>query len=201
MRLIKFPFILFVIFFAHTTSFASVIQVKCPVAKIGQNIFNASRISKNSVVAIEKRDGNYPIALIIYNQVGRGLCDKSEFARYSIEGSIPTVEALFFYKLSGEINLFTIVSWPINSRGDGTYGTLYQVYAYQNSSDGSLEENNIITENSEMTGIDGCDDGQRSTFPYRTAADLKRALARFHGGIYREPKRAHRDQWQPEFAR
>ncbi|RDK01849.1 hypothetical protein DLM46_15925 [Paraburkholderia lacunae] len=117
----------------------------------------------------------------MYNQADSELCNKSEFARYSIEGSAPTVESLFFYKLDGEINLFTIVSWSINNRGEGTYGTLYQVYAYRKSNDGSLKENKKITENNEMTGMDGYDNGQQSTFPYRTAADVKRALYHFHG--------------------
>jgi hypothetical protein len=179
----RFRFILFSIFFAHTTSFASAVQVKCPVVQVSQSIFNASRISKNSAVGIEKRDGDYPVSLIMYDKADNGLCNKSEFARYSLEGSIPIVETLFFYKLDGEINLFTIVSWSIDSRGDETYGMLYQVYAYKKSKDGSLRENKLITEDRAMTGIDGYDNGQQSTFPYKTAAGLKRALSRFRSSI------------------
>lgn len=176
----KLLFIFFAIFSVNTISFASDARVKCPAAQDGRNIFNTSQISKNSVVAIERRDGDYPIVLVMYSQADSGLCNKSEFARYSIEGSVPTVESLFFYKLDGEVNLFTIVSWSINNRGEGTYGTLYQVYAYRKSNDGSLKENKKITENNEMAGMEGYNNWQQSTFPYKTAADVKRALSHFH---------------------
>src|ERR1700756_3726407 len=56
----KLLFIFFAIFSANTISFASDAQVKCPAAQIGRNIFKASQISKNSVVAIERKDGDYP---------------------------------------------------------------------------------------------------------------------------------------------
>lgn len=145
----KLLFLIFVVFSTNNISFASEMWVKCPAARADRNIFKASRVSKDSIVAIEKREGNYPVALVIYSRSNNGLCDRSEFARYSIEGSPPTIESLFFYKLNGEINIFTIVSWAINNRGDGTYGTLYQIYAYRKGDDGYFRENKKITENNE----------------------------------------------------
>jgi hypothetical protein len=52
-------------------------------------------MSKSYVVAVERKDCNYPIVLVMYNQADGGLCSKSEFARYSREGANPRVESLF----------------------------------------------------------------------------------------------------------
>jgi hypothetical protein len=180
MSIKKSLLIIFYIFSANSIALASDANVNCPTVQTGLSIFNASKISKNSVVSVERREGNYPVALVMYSQVGGGLCRKSEFAKYPIEGAIPTVSSLFFYKVDGKINIFTIVSWSINHRGLGTYGTLYQVYAYTKSDDGSLKENMKITDDYKMTGIDGYDDGQESTFRYKTANDVKRAVSHFH---------------------
>jgi hypothetical protein len=177
----KLIIVYFIIFSLNAIFFASDARAKCHAAQNDRNIFKASQISKNSIVAIERGVGDYPIVLVVYSQADSGLCKKSEFAKYSIEGSVPTVESLFFYKLDGEINLFTIVSWSINNRGEGTYGTLYQVYAYRKSNDGSLKENKKIAEDNELTGIDGYDNWRQSKFLYKTAADVKRALSNFHG--------------------
>ncbi|WP_089159687.1 hypothetical protein [Caballeronia sordidicola] len=147
----------------------------CPDVQRSRNIFDATSIYKNSRVAIENADDAHPVTLIMYRPID-GECRREEFARYSIEGSAPTIDSLFFFKLHSQVNIFTIISWSINNRGAGTYGKMYQIYAYKTGADGSLLENKKISESDAMTGIDGYDGGRQSRFRYKTAIDVKRFL-------------------------
>jgi len=145
----------------------------CPVVNIENNVFDASVLEWNSRVSIENGADDYPIVLDFYRVTKEG-CRKTEFARYPIEGSAPTVESIFFMPLHGRVNVFSIVAWDINNRGDGTYGRLYQVYAYFFDKNGVLVENKRVSEDNSMTGIDGYTHGTESKFRYGTASDVKR---------------------------
>lgn len=171
----KTGFIFLIIISFTSEAFASHEITKCPDVQPKKNVFDASGIYKDSRIAIEKSGKNYPVILAIYYPINSE-CKREEFARYSVEGSNPAVNSLFFYRLDGQINVFLIVSWAINNRGEGTYGKLYQVYAYKTTSNGPLEENKAIIESSEMTGMDGYDGGEQSTFLYKTAAGVKKYL-------------------------
>ncbi|CAM2170688.1 hypothetical protein BLAT2472_230004 [Burkholderia latens] len=87
---------------------------------------------------------------------------------------MPTVESIFYMRLRGRINVFSIVAWDINNRGDGTYGQLYQVYAYHFDENGVLVENKRVSRDDLMSGVDGYVEGRESQFRYKTAADVKR---------------------------
>ncbi len=76
------------------------------------------------------------------------------------------------------VNLFVIVRWGLRHSGLGTYGDLYQVYAYESDKNGSLAENKNITENSDMTGVEGYVEHQASTFRLKTALDVKNFIRR-----------------------
>ncbi|MFM0323897.1 hypothetical protein [Caballeronia glebae] len=165
--------LLVAILIAVPNAFAGAPSVECPAIDASKNVFDASILIKDSRVAIEEGENDAPVVLSLYQQ-GSSACERQAFARYSVEGSAPTVDSLFFMKLKGKINVFTIVSWNINSRGDGTYGKLYQVYAYEIVSDGVLSENKDVVENGSMTGIDGYYGGTQSTFSYKTAAGVKK---------------------------
>lgn len=145
----------------------------CPVVNIENNVFDASLLERNSRVSIENGTDDYPIVLDFYRVTREG-CRKTEFARYPIEGGSPTVESIFFMPLHGRVNVFSIVAWDINNRGDGTYGRLYQVYAYFLDKNGVLVENTRVSEDNSMTGIDGYAHGAKSKFRYGTASDVKR---------------------------
>ncbi|WP_174955041.1 hypothetical protein [Burkholderia lata] len=145
----------------------------CPEVNVKDNIFDASALERNSRVSIENGTAEYPIVLDFYRLTKDG-CKKIEFARYSVEGSAPVVESIFFMVLYDRINVLSIVAWDINNRGDGTYGRLYQVYAYFFDKDGVLVENNRVSEDDSMTGIDGYVRGVESKFRYRTANDVKK---------------------------
>lgn len=100
--------------------------------------------------------------------------------RYSIEGSAPEVAAVFPYSVEGKLNLFVIVAWQVQNRGVGTYGTLYQVYAYGDDGAGGLTSNPIVASAAQMTGIEGVADGEPSHFDGKTADEVKKLIDRIH---------------------
>ncbi|VWC14291.1 hypothetical protein BLA15816_05538 [Burkholderia lata] len=147
----------------------------CPAASTKSNVFDSSVLAENSRVSIENGTAEYPLVLYLYRPT-QGGCEKAEFARYSVEGSVPAVESIFFMSLRGRVNIVSIVAWDVSNRGDGTYGRLYQVYAYFFDKDGVLVENGRVSGDSSMTGIEGYAQGKESKFRYRTASDIKRYL-------------------------
>jgi hypothetical protein len=149
------------------------IIVDCPAVNVKNKVFDASALKEKSTISIENGTAEYPLALEFYQAVAGG-CKKIEFARYSIEGGTPVIESIFFMPLHGRINVFSIVSWGINNRGDGTYGKLYQVYAYNFDENGNLVENKHVSGDDAMTGVEGVSEGTTSEFRYRTAAQVKR---------------------------
>jgi hypothetical protein len=152
---------------------ASATQIAvCPAMSPTTGVFSAEKIYQDAVVSIEKNSGNQTISLSIYRPNSDG-CEKTTFANYSIEGGAPNVDSLFFMNFKGEQNIFTIVHWDVNSRGIGTYGRYYQVYAYTKDEVGRLVENKSVVDNSAMTGMDGYQEGEESTFPYKTAGAVK----------------------------
>lgn len=144
----------------------------CPAVSPSTGVYSAGRIYKNSVVSVERNDADQTISLSIYRPNASG-CEKTTFANYSIEGGAPNVDSLFFMDLEGKTNIFTIVHWDVNSRGIGTYGKYYQVYAYVTDDQGKLIENKSVVDNSAMTGMDGYQEGEESSFPYKTAGTVR----------------------------
>lgn len=151
--------------------------VNCPTSKSDRNVFKIPSTPQTSVAIESGNDGSHPIVLITYRSIGNGKCERYTLAKYGIEGSAPKIDSLFFYKINNKINVLTLVHWDINNRGIGTYGKLYQIYAYEIDENQQLRENSSITNKNSMTGIDGYADGRKSTFTLKTAADVKRALA------------------------
>ena len=145
----------------------------CPVRSAENNVFDSSALLKNSRISIESGAKEYQLVLNLYQTI-RGGCRKREFARYSIEGGPPMVESIFFLTIRGRPNVFSIVSWGVNNRGEGTYGRFYRVYAYYFDENEELIENKRISEADAMTGIEGYVEGRVSRFRYRTALEVKK---------------------------
>lgn len=144
----------------------------CPAASSTTGVFTAGKIYQDSVISIEKSDADQTISLSIYRSNSSG-CEKSTFAKYSIEGGAPSVDSLFFMSIKGKVNIVTIVHWDVSSRGIGTFGRYYQIYAYAKDENGRLIENKSIADNSTMRGMDGYQEGEESTFSYKTAGAVK----------------------------
>ena len=70
--------------------------------------------------------------------------------------------------------MFVLASWEITSRGIGTYGTLYQVYAYKKDKNDKLIRNKIITLDDNLSGMEGYQEGEEQHFSYEDAASIKR---------------------------
>lgn len=150
--------------------------VSCRTPSPKDEGFSAEKIYANSVIAVEKGDEAYPINLVLYRPDG-SRCRRIVVAKYPREGSDPVVDSLFFFKINGQMNLLSIVHWDVNSRGLGTYGRFYQVYAYKNDDKlDMLFENNVIESNSMLRGMDGYEDGKSIVFAYKTADSVKRFL-------------------------
>ena len=144
----------------------------CPAVSPTTGVFTAGKIYQDSVISIEKNDTDQTISLSIYRSNASG-CEKTTFAKYSMEGGVPSVDSLFFMDIRDKVNIFTIVHWDVNSRGIGTYGKYYQVYAYTKDERGRLIENKSVADNSAMRGMDGYQEGEESSFPYKTAGAVK----------------------------
>jgi len=150
--------------------------VACPVLSPNNGVFSADQIYRDSLVAIENGSEDYPVIVSLFLP-SDGYCKKYVVAKYSHEGADPVVDSLFFEKIDDQVNLLTIVHWNVNHRGIGTFGNLYQVYAYKKGGQtGAFVENSEVTNNSVMTGIDGYDNGRPITFKYKTAGDIRKFL-------------------------
>ncbi len=55
--------------------------------------------------------------------------------------------------------MFVLASWEITNRGIGTYGALYQVYAYKKDKNDKLIRNEIITLDDNLLGMEGYQEG------------------------------------------
>jgi hypothetical protein len=135
-------------------------------------IFSGEKIYKDSLVAIEKNGDGHTINLSLYRPEGNG-CKKTIFEKYSIEGGDPNVDSIFFVNLNGTPNIFAIVHWDVNSRGIGTYGKYYQIYAYFTDNHGGLMENEEVVNNDAMSGMNGYQEGEQTSFPYKNAGAVK----------------------------
>ena len=152
------------------------VGASCPQVDPARNVFSAS-VYADAVVAFEKSsDPDNPLDLVLYS--GSGSCTRSMVDRYSVEGSGPAIESVFPYVLKGQASLFVIVSWEINSRGVGTYGKLYQVYAYGKDGRGGLVPNKLVSESDEMTGFEGTADDEPSHFNGKNADEVKAMIDR-----------------------
>ncbi|EMN5129290.1 hypothetical protein RVV79_002387 [Burkholderia contaminans] len=169
----KFLVVIAAVFGFAVSAYGAEQVVDCPIKNYKNNIFDSSVLERMSVISIGKGSEEYPIVLDFYRRTGGG-CKKNEFARYRVEGGLPAVESIFFLSLRGRVNVFAIVSWDINHRGDGSYGRLYQVRAYQFNDGGVLVENNQVSEDGSMTGIDGYVGGGKSRFEYKNVSSVKK---------------------------
>lgn len=148
----------------------------CPRLDPALNVYP---VYANATVAFEaSTDSDNPLDLVLYRGVGS--CSSTVIDRYSVEGSTPLVTAVFPYTVKGRSNLFVIVSWKINSRGVGTYGTLYQVYAYEKDGPDGLEANQQIAGTDQLTGMEGVADGEPTHFDGKTAAEVEKLIDRLH---------------------
>jgi len=171
-RLIK---IFLVFLFASTAGTGWAQNFVCPSEDPNRNIFK-SKIYDNGIISFEpSSDKNNPIDFNLYKKEANGNCNKIKIDSYPVEGSKPKIETVFYKKIRGQQNIVVLVSWELNNRAAGTYGTLYQVYAYADIK-GLLTENEEVSNNKIMSGIEGYADGASSSFSGKDAAHVRLLL-------------------------
>lgn len=145
-------------------------------ASIVHGPFNISWCSSGELFFTRKGDGS--VDLILKYIDGTKLEKTQIIDTYYSEGGDPQVESIFFDSILNDKNIFVIISWEINSRGAGTYGKLYQVYAYNksNNKDNKFVKNMTLYHDRKLTGIDGVSDSNISSFKYKTAAEVKKYI-------------------------
>ncbi|KFA58289.1 hypothetical protein GAPWKB11_1786 [Gilliamella apicola] len=138
--------------------------------------FNISWCINGELVFTRKNDGSVDFIL---KYIDDSKLEKFQVIdNYEIEGSEPQVESLFFNTVLNTRTVFVIISWEINSHGAGTYGKLYQVYAYNKSPNKNNQfiKNMTLYHDRKLTGIEGVIDSNISSFKYKTAAEVKKYI-------------------------
>lgn len=139
-----------------------------------QGPFKTDIIEGGELSIINTNDMEFPVSLVLNITRGGVRSDRALVDKYDVAGSDPKIESLFFYPVKGKKNVFVLASWEITSRGIGTYGTLYQVYAYKKDKNDKLIRNKIITLDDNLSGMEGYQEGEEQHFSYKDAASIKR---------------------------
>lgn len=151
-----------------------VVHSQCPPPDPSRGIYESGVYDDGVIVFRHTDDSNYPLNAVLYRRGEE--CRGNVVAKYSFEGSPPTVEYVFEHTYRGHPVLFVIVSWEVNHRGLGVYGKLYQVYAYRKDGKGGLVVDQDIVSRNDMTGLEGTDQNMPSHFSGKTPAGVIRIL-------------------------
>lgn len=148
--------------------------------KIIQGPYRTTIVNDGELSFLETGDAEFPISLVLDVMKVDGARIRTLVDKYDVAGSDPKVESLFFYPVHGRKNALVLVSWELSSRGIGTYGTLYQVYAYEKNSTNQLVINKLIMFDKNLSGIDGYQEGKEQSFVYKDAASIKGYLKKYN---------------------
>jgi hypothetical protein len=146
-------------------------------AEIVQGPFETDIFLGGKVWVEKTNELHKPLALVLESTNSGGIVEHRRVDTYDDSGTGPTVESIFFYPVKGKKNIVVLVSWGVNSRGIGTYGKLYQVYAYGRGSKDEIVPNNTVILDRGLSGMDGYQDGSVVVFKYKDASSIKRYIA------------------------
>lgn len=149
--------------------------------------YKTTVVENAELLVLETGDAEYPVSLVLDVKNNDGVSARQLVDKYDVAGSPPKVESIFFYPVQDVKNVFVLVSWEINHRGMGAYGTLYQVYAYARHSNGKLIPNQLIQANRYLSGIDGFSDGRKSPLGCRRRTH-RPARNKSGGSLYSAPR-------------
>ncbi|WP_246226514.1 hypothetical protein [Pseudomonas atagonensis] len=177
MRSSIFHFYMFVVVFFLVSS-SSAQDVDYLQGEVIQGPYKTNLIKGGELSFLKVKSAEYPISLVLdvvgsNNGEGRSLVDK-----YDVAGSDPKIESIFFYPVRGKKNVIVLVSWEITSRGIGTYGTLYQIYGYEETAEDKLAVNKLVRFDKNLSGMEGYQEGEEQHFPYINAGLIKGYLDR-----------------------
>ncbi|RMP62381.1 hypothetical protein ALQ18_01179 [Pseudomonas marginalis pv. marginalis] len=141
-----------------------------------QGPYKTAVVDGGELSVLETGDEEFPVSLVLDVIGADGVKTRQLVDKYDVAGSSPKVESIFFYPVKGKINVLTLVSWELTSRGDGTYGTLYQVFGYYKKTNNTLSANKLIEFDRRLGGIEGFQSGVPQSFKYKNAAAIKAYL-------------------------
>jgi len=121
-------------------------------------------------------DADFPLAM--YQQALADGGAKLLVDRFEHSGGNPRIEDTVVLPFRGEEHLFVIAAWPIQHRGLGTTGTFYEIRAYRQDPTGRLQANPGLARHLDISGLEGSNDGEPSTFIGKDANELRALLQR-----------------------
>lgn len=137
----------------------------------GEIVQGPFKLAEGGSLVVEKSDDeNYPIELVVKLDEKNIVAD-----RYETDGAPPIVESVFFKKIKGLDNIITLVSWSQLHREERINGKSYQVYGYTYSN-GKVTSNKWITNDPNLSGMDGEFNGELLYFKYKNAKLIKTYL-------------------------
>jgi len=145
-----------------------------------QGPFRTDVIKGGELSFLQTRSEEFPVSLVLDVEVD-GAKNRSLVDKYDVAGSDPKIESIFFYPVKGKKNVLVLVSWEITSRGIGTYGTLYQVYGYEKTTDNKLVVNKLVRFDRNLSGMEGYQEGEEQHFSYVNAGLIKAYLKKING--------------------
>ncbi|HWH86542.1 MAG TPA: hypothetical protein VNV36_07180 [Pseudomonas sp.] len=145
-----------------------------------QGPFKTDVIKGGELSFLQTRSEEFPVSLVLDVEVD-GAKNRSLVDKYDVAGSDPKIESIFFYPVKGKKNVLVLVSWEITSRGIGTYGTLYQVYGYEKSTDNKLVVNKLVRFDRNLSGMEGYQEGEEQHFSYVNAGLIKAYFKKING--------------------
>lgn len=147
--------------------------------KVVQGPYKTTVVEGGELSFLETGEVEFPVSLVLDVMRSGGSSVRTLVDKYDVAGSAPKIESIFFYPVRGKKNVLVLVSWELTSRGVGTYGALYQVYGYEQGANSNLVANKLIRFDKYLSGIDGCQEGERQTFAYKDAASIKAYIKKY----------------------
>ncbi|EHD13577.1 hypothetical protein CIN_17690 [Commensalibacter intestini A911] len=181
-------FLILIGLFYNISGFAQISDTK-----IVQGPFKTSLYPNGKIYFTRKEDDQntivqqcYPISFFLEN-VQNGAVQKEKIDQYEEDGGCPEIKSVFFSIIKNQKYIFVMVVWDSKHAGAGTYGDVYQTYAYTKNDKGILSLDKNISDDENLSGFNGDNncksdlnpDGDTDcykNYKYKTAADIKKYL-------------------------
>lgn len=164
----------------------------CPAVSRHARVYPLPFGFTGALVALEDTHLNALSAtkLMLYLPVKGSLCRAILVDKYGEEGAAPEVMTLFYQRINDQHNVVVLVRWEQHHRGIDLYGDYYKVYAYRLTPRGRLVPNMPVSNNPQLSGLDGSRGQTRLTFPYTNASRIRAYFENAHSHAPASP--AHR---------
>lgn len=135
------------------------------IAKCSDIVHGPLPYNNQSTLVFESKGNN--VAFFFTSKQERKLVDL-----YEPEGGEAAIETVFYYRINKADNVIVLISWRQLHRAFNIDGKLYEIKAYKYEN-GNLTANAVISQDDNLTGFDGNNQGQVSAFKYKNAKEIK----------------------------